>query len=258
MDVALLLGQIGGVIVVVGSILVAGASLKAFWDTPSVVMVIGGSCMACLSAYPFGVLLNIPKYFLKAVFPKVPAAKTAIEQLVQFAEIARRDGILALESKMDSINDPFLKSGLQMAIDGTEASVMEAVMRTEQEAIASRHKMGKAVMDTINKYAPAWGMIGTLVGLVIMLGNMSDPNAIGPGMAVALLTTLYGAMVSNMLCSPVGDKLALFSKREIEVKEIIIRGIMAIQAGDNPRVLEQKLVVFLPAKQRPNPDAKAA
>ncbi len=206
----------------------------------------------------FGVLLNIPKFFLKALFPKTPSAKVAIEQLVQFAEIARRDGILALESKMESINDPFLKSGLQMAIDGTEASVMEAVMRTEQESIAGRHKVGKAVMDTINKYAPAWGMIGTLVGLVIMLGNMSDPNAIGPGMAVALLTTLYGAMVSNMLCSPVGDKLALYSKREIEVKEIIIRGIMAIQAGDNPRVLEQKLVVFLPAKLRPNPDAKAA
>lgn len=258
MDVALLMGLLGGMVVVVGSILYAGAALTAFWDTPSVVLVFGGAVMAALTCYPFGVLLIVPKFVLKALFPKVQPPKEIIVQLVQFAEVARRDGILALESRMDQVKDPFIKSGLQMAIDGTDASVMEAVLRTEQEAMANRHKLGKAVMDTLNKYAPAWGMIGTLVGLVIMLGNMSDPNAIGPGMAVALLTTLYGAMISNMACAPIGEKLAFYSKKELEVKEIIIRGILAIQSGDNPRVLEQKLMVFLPPKLRPTDASKAA
>ena len=258
MDIALLLGQIGGLVVVIGSILYAGSPLSAFWDTPSVALVFGGSIMAALSCYPMGVLFGVPKIVLRALFPKTPPVKETITQLVQFAEVARRDGILALESKMGDLKDPFIKSGLQMAIDGTDSAVMEAVLRTEQEAVANRHKTGKAIMDTLNKYAPAWGMIGTLVGLVIMLGNMSDPNAIGPGMAVALLTTLYGAMISNMACAPVGEKLAFYSKKELEVKEIVIRGILAIQAGDNPRVLEQKLVVFLPPSQRASADAKAA
>ena len=258
MDIAVLIGIMGGAIIVVGSILIAGASLTAFWDTPSVIMVLGGSVMACLTAFPLATMFTIPKVILKAVFPKMPDVKTAIDQLVQFAEIARRDGILALESRMDEIADPFIKSGLQMAIDGTDAAVMETVLRTEIEAVAIRHKLGKAILDTLNKYAPAWGMIGTLVGLVIMLGNMSDPNAIGPGMAVALLTTLYGAMVSNMVCSPIGDKLSFYSKKELEVKEIVVRGILAIQSGDNPRVLEQKLKVFLPPSVRKASTAQAA
>jgi len=257
MDIAVIIGLCGGVVIIIGSILFAGSPLKAFWDTPSVALVFGGAVMAALTAFPMKTALSGFKVFLKAIKPTVYPVEPVIKQLVEFAEIARRDGILALEGKMDDIKDPFIRMGLQMAIDGTDAEVMENVLRTEIDSLAGRHKIGKAIFDTLNKYAPAWGMIGTLVGLVIMLGNMSDPNAIGPGMAVALLTTLYGAIISNMVCSPVGDKLAFFSRQEQEVREIVVRGILAIQAGDNPRVLEQKLSTFLPPAVR-NAQLKAA
>jgi chemotaxis protein MotA len=173
-----------------------------------------------------------------------------ITQLVEFSEIARRDGILALENKTQEIKDPFILMGIQMAIDGTDTEVMEAILRSEVEAMAVRHKTAKTFLETNARYSPAFGMIGTLIGLVIMLGNMSNPDAIGPGMAVALLTTLYGAYIANALCLPLADKLGFYSKRELEVRELIIRGLLSIQNGDNPRVLEQKLATCLPAKQR--------
>lgn len=260
MDLAAIIGVLGGTAVIIGSILIAGSPLKAFLDMPSVVCVVGGAVMAAFTAFPLKTLLQLPLVFNKAFFPKVPDIEPAIAQLVEFAEIARRDGILALEGKLVEIDDSFMKMGLQMAIDGTDGDVMETILRTEMDSVGQRHKTGKAMLDCLNKYAPAWGMIGTLVGLVIMLGNMSDPNAIGPGMAVALLTTLYGAVISNMICAPLGDKLAAFSRRELEVREIVVRGILAIQVGDNPRVLEQKLRTFLPpnARKAEAPLAKAA
>lgn len=232
------------------SIVVAGASFKAFFDLPSVIMVIFGGAAAVMIAYPFGVLFNVPQVVKKAFMPTSATAAPVISQLVEFAEVARRDGILALENKTSEIKDPFVLMGIQMAIDGTDAEVMELILRSEIDSLANRHKQGKAVVETAARYAPAFGMIGTLIGLIIMLGNMSNPDAIGPGMAVALLTTLYGAYVANAVFLPLADKLNYYSKRELEVREIIVRGLMSIQNGDNPRVLEQKLVTFLPAKQR--------
>jgi len=232
------------------SIVVAGASFKAFIDWPSVIMVVIGGLAAVVVAYPMGVFFNIPKVIMKTIFPKVQPTIPVITQLIEFAEIARRDGILALESKTAEIKDPFILMGVQMAIDGTDAEVMETIMRTEMEAMSMRHKQGKASLETTARYSPAFGMIGTLIGLIIMLGNMSNPDAIGPGMAVALLTTLYGAYIANAACLPLADKLGYYSKQEMVLREIIVRGLMAIQNGDNPRVLEQKLGTFLPAKQR--------
>lgn len=257
MDLAAIFGSLGGIVLVVGSIIIAGSTLGAFYDKPSVMLVMGGACMAAMTAFPFRTLKTLPFVFKKCFFPKTPNLEPVIAQLVEYAEIARRDGILALENKIGDLDDPFTLMGLQMAIDGTDGEVIEAILRSEMECVSNRHKIGKGMLDTLNKYAPAWGMIGTLVGLVIMLGNMSDPNAIGPGMAVALLTTLYGAIISNMFCSPLGDKLAFFSKKELEVREIVVRGILSIQVGDNPRVLEQKLRTFLPPSARKN-EAKAA
>ncbi len=247
-------GAIIGVILANGamiySIIVAGASFKAFYDLPSIIMVVVGGIAAVVVAYPLGTILNVPKVAMKVFMPKVPPTVPVITQLIEFAEIARRDGILALENKTAEIKDPFILMGVQMAIDGTDAEIMETILRSEMEAMSLRHKQGKATMETTARYAPAFGMIGTLIGLIIMLGNMSNPDAIGPGMAVALLTTLYGAYIANALCLPFADKLGYYSKQEMIVREIIVRGLMAIQNGDNPRVLEQKLGTFLPAKQR--------
>jgi len=250
MDIALLIGMVGAALLLIVSIVIAGSPLTAFWDTPSIAMVCGGAIMAAFACYPLKILLTFPKIALKALRPTIYEVQPVISQLVQFAEIARRDGLLALENKSQDIQDPFLMLGIQLAVDGTEATLIESIMRSEMEAVAGRHRTGKAMLDTLNKYAPAWGMIGTLVGLVIMLGNMSDPSKIGPGMAVALLTTLYGALISNMVFGPMADKLSYYSRKELEVREIIIRGILSIQDGDNPRVLEQKLKTFLSPKDR--------
>ena len=140
--------------------------------------------------------------------------------------------------------------GIQMAVDGSDGDLIETVMRTEMTAMAARHKTGKGLLETLGRYAPAMGMIGTLLGLIIMLGNMDDPAAIGPGMAVALLTTLYGAVMSNLYALPFADKLSFYSRQEMQIREVIVQGILSIQNGDNPRVVEQKLCTYLPASQR--------
>ncbi|QDT17632.1 motility protein A [Alienimonas californiensis] len=251
MDIATAVGLLLGAALLLISVLIApGSSLAAFVDVPSGLVVVGGAIAACGIAYPFGALLRTPSVTMKLFFPKAPELKATIAQLVSFAEVARRDGILALENKLDEVQDPFVKMGVQMAVDGTDGELIEAVMRGEIEAVAARHKVGKGLMETLGRYAPAFGMIGTLMGLIIMLGNMDDPEAIGPGMAVALITTLYGAIMSNLFCLPFADKLGYYSKREMEVREAVVRGILSIQEGDNPRVLEQKLSTMLPQADR--------
>ena len=251
MDLATAAGLFLGAALLLISVLIApGSSLAAFVDVPSGLVVVGGAVAACGIAFPLGTLLKAPGVTMKLFFPKAPNMKATIAELVGFAEVARRDGILALENKMDEVKDPFVRMGIQMAVDGTDGELIEAVLRGEIEAVAARHKTGKGLMETLGRYAPAFGMIGTLMGLIIMLGNMDDPEAIGPGMAVALITTLYGAIVSNLFCLPFADKLGFYSKRELEVREAVVRGILSIQEGDNPRVLEQKLATMLPAAER--------
>jgi chemotaxis protein MotA len=175
-----------------------------------------------------------------------------IALIVSLAETARRDGLLALENRLEEIHDPFLVLGIQMAVDGIRPEVIQEVLNNEMAAMAARHQKGKLLFERFGKYGPAFGMLGTLIGLIIMLGNMKDPDAIGPGMAVALITTFYGSIVANVFALPMADKLASLSKHEMLGMEIILRGVMSIQSGDNPRVIEQKLSTFLPPNQRGN------
>ncbi|NQV25484.1 MAG: MotA/TolQ/ExbB proton channel family protein, partial [Rhodopirellula sp.] len=184
-----------------------------------------------------------------------PQMAPAIKTLVECAEIARKEGVMALENKAADIEDPFILLGIQMAVDGSPAELIESIMRSEMMATAARHSAGKGLLETLGRYAPAFGMIGTLLGLIIMLGNMDDPAAIGPGMAVALLTTLYGALVSNVVALPFADKLMYYSKKEMQIREVVVQGILAIQNGDNPRVVDQKLSMFLSQKERAIKDA---
>lgn len=259
MDKATVGGLAMGVALLVLSIIIApGSSFASFIDYPSAAVVIGGAIAASCIAFPMRTILLTPKVVKKVFMPQQQEIGPIISQLIEFAELARRDGILALENKTSEISDPFILLGIQMAVDGTEAELMEGILRSEMEAISQRHKTGKSIMDTVGRYAPAFGMVGTLMGLIIMLGNMDDPEAIGPGMAVALITTLYGAIVSNLFFLPFADKLAFYSKRELEVREVIVRGLLAIQEGDNPRVLEQKLKTMLPASERGDEEKDAA
>jgi chemotaxis protein MotA len=235
-----------------------GGSLGAYIDVPSMLIVIGGGTAATATAFPLATFLKLPTVTLKAVFNKSSDPAKVIKQLVELAEVARRDGILALEGMIDQIDEPFLIRGIQMAVDGSDPEVIQSVMETELENVMDRHDSAKGLLDALGRYAPAFGMIGTLIGLVAMLSNMDDPSKIGAGMAAALLTTLYGAMMANMVFLPMADKLAVRSAEEVLAKTIIIQGVMAIQSGDNPRNAEAKLMTFLPPSQRKSADAEAA
>jgi chemotaxis protein MotA len=257
MDIASVIGVILVVVLIIGSILVGGGSFMAFVDIPSILVVIGGCIAAVLVCFPLKSFLGMPRIVKIVFFNKQISIPALIQQLVSLAETARRDGLLALEGRLEEVDNNFIKLGIQMAVDGTRPEVIEDIMRTEVDAISARHRDGKATVDQMGRFAPAFGMIGTLMGLIMMLGNMSDPSGIGAGMAVALITTLYGAILSNGMFLPFSEKLSYLHKQEMQSLEIVIRGIMAIQSGENPRVVEQKLNTFLPPKLRPG-DEEAA
>lgn len=250
MDLGTLIGLGLGFMLICGAI-VLKTSIMTFIDVASLVVVAGGTVAAVLVAFPMGQVFKFAGIFKKAVFAAPIDSVSQVKALVKLAEVARRDGILSLESQLaDDSYDEFLTRGLRMAIDGQDPSVIEAAMEKEVEMLMERHAAGRALFDGVGKYAPAFGMIGTLIGLVIMLQNMSDPSALGPAMAVALITTFYGSVIANVLAIPIADKLGIRSEQEITARILIIRGVMSIQAGDNPRVVQQKLMAFLNAKER--------
>ena len=216
MDIATIIGLILGAVVVVGSILLGG-SVGMFINVPSILVVIVGSVAAVLIAFPFSSVLKMPGVMKNAFFAKPLDLMGLIEELVRYAEIARRDGILSLENHTEEMSDDFIVQGVRMAVDGTDPELIEQIMEIDLENLLERHGSGKATLDAMGRYAPAFGMIGTLIGLVAMLGNMEDPSGIGAGMAVALLTTLYGAIMANVVFLPLADKLALGPSFALEI-----------------------------------------
>lgn len=256
MDLGTIVGIVFGFAILFWAIL-SGSEMKYFIDIPSVMIVVFGAIAACMIAIPLAMYKNTMKFMIKAMKFQPPGFEKLITDLVSYAEIARRDGILSLESVTRKIDDPFIVRGIQMAVDGTDPELIEQIMETDLENMLDRHSNGQWVLGMLGKYTPAFGMIGTLVGLVAMLANMSDISSVGKGMAVALLTTLYGAVLSNVVFLPMVDKLSRRSAEETLRKTIIIKGVMAIQSGDNPRIVEQKLKAFLPPSQRGTSDKDA-
>lgn len=247
MDLASIIGLVGAVSVLLYSILLAG-DLKSFWDTPSVICVIGGVIAVTFTKWPLEIVLSTGKFFMKGIFyPKVNAKDTII-QLTQLAETARRESVFALEKV--PIEDPYLKKAMTLAADNRPPEVIQSILQLEIDALSERHKQGISVLDGIAVDGPAMGMLGTLIGLVIMLGNMSDPAAIGPAMAVAILTTFYGAVVANVFAGPIKNKIEFKSKGEQVKMNIIIAGTLGIVAGENPRLIKEKLNSFLAPNER--------
>ena len=242
------LGLLATVGVVIG-VMVAGMGIAAgvFWQGPSVVLVVGGSALATLVSLPPRRLGSIAGVIRSAFRDNVMAAPDVLAQVVVLAEIARRHGMLALEEPAKALPDEFLRRAVQMAVDGLDAATIENVMRSEMEATDLRHTYGKGVLETMGRFSPVFGMIGTLIGLVVMLGHMSDPSRIGPGMAVAMMTTLYGLIVANVFCLPLARKLAGRSSDELMIKTMMLKGVLAIHAGDHPRIVEQKLRAYVPS-----------
>jgi len=248
------IGTLSGLLFAFGIPLIAillGGNALGYLDVNSVLIVIGGSFGAVLASFPLAHLMGFGGILSKALFPTPVEPLKAVETLVDFSERARREGILALENAIGEIDDDFLKTGIRLAVDGVEPEMIKEILSTEIAFIEERHKAGINIFVTIGTIAPAFGMIGTLIGLVAMLQNLSDPSSIGPPMAVALLTTLYGAVIANAFANPVADKLKARSAEETLAKEVTIEGIMAIQSGDNPRIVQQRLLAFLPPAIRP-------
>ena len=247
MDIATLIG----IIVAFGLVVFAiGDGLSSFIDPPSMMIVIGGTVGVLLVGYPLAKCIGVIGVVMKTFMYKVDAGADVIAKLVELAQTVRKDGILALESEVGSIDNEFMSKGLQMAIDGQEPAAIEDILYMEMDKIAERHAVGADIFTSLGTYAPSMGMIGTLVGLVLMLQNMSDPSSIGPSMSIALLTTFYGALLANILFLPMSGKLKTRSKEEILIHEIILVGIQSLVAGENPRVMEQKLLGYLPPKER--------
>lgn len=249
MDIGTLIGIVLSFGLMVWAILFGGP-LSIFIDIPSIAIVIGGSIGVALINYPLGDIIGTVGVIKKTILIKEPDTNKLIAQMLDFSAKARKGGILSLQDQIDSIEDKFLVKALQMAVDGQEPSELKAILTTEVDNLAARHSYGSEILNTLGAIGPAMGMIGTLIGLVQMLQNMSDPAAIGPAMAVALLTTFYGAVLANILFIPMAGKLKARSKTEVLQKMVIIEGMESILSGENPRVMEQRLHTYLAPKKR--------
>ncbi|MBM4015291.1 MAG: motility protein A [Planctomycetes bacterium] len=249
MDISTIAGLVLNIALLAYSIML-GAPLSAFYDLPSVLIVFGGTLFYLVTQFNFAQVLNVIAVLRKTVFSKLPSQTEEIARLVNYANLARREGLLALEEKIEEVQDPFEAKGLRMVIDGLPADTIRGVLESELYFLQDRHGQGKKLLDMMASAAPAMGMLGTLIGLVAMLRNMSDPSAIGVGMAVALITTFYGSFIANVIALPLAGKLERKSKDEIAVKNLMIEGVLAIQAGDKPQLVEERLKTFLSPKRR--------
>ncbi|MCH5323555.1 MAG: motility protein A [Helicobacter sp.] len=249
MDLATVIGMSLSLILL-GSAMMMGVGIAPYFDAPSILITVGGSITSLFIGYKMENLKKMFTYFMVAFKPQTFDVPGLIKKLVDYSTQARRDGILSLEQQSNQEENEFLKRGLNMAIDGAEPDSIRDLLETDMDRTLDRHKSNAGIFDTWAAYAGAYGMLGTLIGLVAMLLNMSDPASIGPAMAVALLTTFYGSFIGNVVGSPIGNILSVRAQDEALVKILIIEGIMSIQAGDNPRSLEAKLLTFLPPNER--------
>ncbi|TVQ26668.1 MAG: motility protein A [Spirochaetaceae bacterium] len=251
MDLGTIIGIISGFLLILMSILTSGGFLGAYIDLASFIMVIGGSFAAMLVSNPLSRMLGVMRYVNLTIRTPDLKEEKIISDLVAFSERARREGLLALEDNLDEVEDEFMRKGIQLVVDGTDPDIIKSILYNDLNQLQERHDTGIKLFDDWGKIAPAFGMIGTLAGLIAMLQALGDdPDAIGSGMSLALITTMYGSIFANLILVPLKNKLEDRNRDETRVKEIVVEGILSIQSGDNPRILLEKLVSFLPPKQR--------
>ena len=249
MDLATLIGFIAASSIIAAAIFLGG-SAGLFFNVPSLLVVMGGTIGAVLMQFSLAQFLGAFKVAMQALFHEVSSPIELIDTTLDLANVARKSGLLALEEK--DTGNSFYQMGIQMLVDGHEPQIVRQTMVSEMNLTVERHERGQKIFKAIGDVAPAMGMIGTLIGLVQMLSSMDDPKSIGPAMAVALLTTLYGAMIANMFAIPVSEKLGLRSGEEKMIKSMIIDSVAGIQEGRNPRVIEGMLKTYLPVSKRGN------
>ena len=252
MDIATIGGIIGGIVLIAAAFIINGNYIGGLMDVTSFIVVIFGSFAGVMASNPLSRALGFTKYLNNAL--RVPVFQNKMElinQLVQFADNARKEGLLSLDDSLNEVEDDFLRGGLRLVVDGTDPDVIKRILYTNLDQVENRHEDGIGFFQRWAKLAPAFGMIGTLLGLIGMMSNLEDTASIGPNMAVALVTTLYGSVFANLVLSPIQFKLEDRHKEEMQIKEIMVQGILSIQSGDNPRILEDKLLTFLPPAERP-------
>lgn len=249
MDVTTVIGILSGTFLIFYSIFLQGG-LEAFYNAGGLMITLGGTLAATLITYPLRDVMRVSGMVWKVFSHRSPSPTEIIERLVTLAMTARRQGMLSLDSELDDIPDDFLRKGLELAVDGMEPEYLKEVLDTELDYIGERHELGQQIFQSMASYSPAFGMIGTLIGLILMLRTMDDPSTIGPGMAISLVTTFYGVVLSNLIFLPVAGKLKTRTTQEIMLKELMREGIQAIQSGYTPRMVEQKLLAFIGPKYR--------
>lgn len=252
MDLATIIGLLGALGLIVATMLLSG-DLGMFVNVPSLVIVFGGSLFAVMAKFGLGQFLAGGKVAGKSFVTKHTDPAALIDEIVELADAARKGGLLALEGT--DVGNEFLSKGIELLVDGHDPDVVKRLLSNDKNLAAERHATAVGIFSSLAAMAPAMGMIGTLIGLVAMLANMDDPKSIGPAMAVALLTTLYGAVFANAFCEPVADKLKLRAAEEALVKSLVIDALLAIQAGQNPRVIDTMLRTYLPEGKREVADA---
>lgn len=250
MDISTILGILIG-FGFVGSAMALGGGFLWFVNIPSIMIVLGGTIGAVLINYPMADVVGMITVAKNVLFQKEQKTEEIIALFVDLAKVAQREGLLALEHRLENIPDPFFNKGIMLMVDGTEPGTLSKILYTELDYIKERHDTGAEMFTTMGNFAPAMGMVGTLIGLVKMLMQMDDPSNIGPAMAVAMITTFYGVLLANLVCMPIAGKLKRRSATEMLTKELGLNGILAVQSGDNPRVVEQKLHSFIsPGKRK--------
>ncbi|HDQ41453.1 MAG TPA: motility protein A [Desulfonatronum sp.] len=249
MDLATIIGVLLAFGLVISAIMM-GSSLFVFVSIPSALIVIGGTLGATLINYPLGHIIGVLGVVKNVFFTRLEQPAETIGKFLEYANRARKEGILSLEPLLKEIDDEYLRKAMQLTVDGVEPQMIQEIMQTEISYLQERHETGADIFAAMGTYAPALGMIGTVIGLVQMLQSMDDPGAIGPAMAVALITTFYGAVLANLVFNPISGKLRTRSKEEILLRELTLEGILSISKGENPRIIEEKLNGFLPPKMR--------
>ncbi|MCR4955979.1 MAG: motility protein A [Lachnospiraceae bacterium] len=253
MDIASLIGMVLGVVMIVFGIISGDAGVSAlqnFFDLPSVIITIGGSLAGVIGCNLMSDFVNGLKSITLIFKGSKDNPGDVIKSIIDLSNVARKEGLLALDEASNGIEDAFLRKGVMLVVDGTDPELVRGILETDLICIEDRHKTVIAFWEKWAELGPAWGMIGTLIGLVNMLKNLTDSSTIGPNMAVALLTTMYGSVIANWLCNPTASKLKVKNSQEIMMKEVIVEGLLSIQAGENPRVIEEKLKSFLSPKVR--------
>lgn len=247
MDLGTIIGLALGTLLVIAAV-TTGQNASLFLDAPSAIIVLGGTLGVTLMKNPLERVFGTLAIVRKAFFTRLPDPDDLVARLVDLADVARRDSLLALEK--ERIDDPHLAAAVQLAVNGSEPPAIRALLETETSALVRRHRAGQELLEGIASAAPAFGLIGTLIGLAQMLSTLDDPASVGPGMAIALMTTLYGAVLANVVALPLADKLRHRSREEVTIRTIVMEGVLAIAGGDHPRTLEQRLAAHLPPRRR--------